>query len=384
MSRRYRKSKREKTIIIIIIICLLIALLSLKVIFFSNTVVQPEKVYAGIGGAVNDGGVYEIFEDTRLFELILMAKGLHERANIKNISIEDKVIPWEVYCIPYLPKETFKAVITPKAPKLEVENPAIRFDTKRINFVYAGLPRTYLLISVYPDLNYITTTHIPWFTLATPEYEYPRTLYEVYLTGGIPFLLRGVQRITGETIDHYFTQNRPSWINFIDYLGGIDIDVPKEFAYEYNIQPGMQTINGLLAWQFISYISKQMRRENSWITGSSYRIKMQQEFMESLYTKFKSMNLIQQAETVKDILSEAETDMKLDDVIKLAFDINQLKNTEKDFLKLPGTIQNFDERRMWVSDLNEYNIKRTKLLYDEHSDQLQFKEHDKGGFGGKK
>ena len=224
--------------------------------------------------------------------------------------------PFEVYCIPYLPKATFENIKTPEPAALDPELPDFDFNSRKINFVYAGLPRTYLLISVYPDLDYITTVHIPWYTMATTSYEYPRTLYEMYLTGGIPMLLRAVQNITGETIDHYFTQNRPSWINFIDYLGGIDVELPDDFAYEYNLDPGMQTINGLLAWEFIRYISKQNRRDSNWITGSSYRIKMQQEFMESLYVKFKNLNLLKQADTVKNILQEAETDMQLDDIIK--------------------------------------------------------------------
>lgn len=103
MNREYRNNKKEKkkskALIIIFIICFLIALLSLKIIFFPSTTIEKEKIYAGIGGAINDGGVYEVNEDTRIYELIVLAKGLKERANIKNIDIEETVIPFEVYCM---------------------------------------------------------------------------------------------------------------------------------------------------------------------------------------------------------------------------------------------------------------------------------------------
>ena len=86
MPRRYKK-KTDKAAVIIIIICLLAALFGLKIIFFGNRTVKIEKIYAGIGGAVNDRGVYEVREDTRIYELIIMAKGLAERANIKKINV---------------------------------------------------------------------------------------------------------------------------------------------------------------------------------------------------------------------------------------------------------------------------------------------------------
>jgi len=389
MNREYRNNKKEKkkskALIIIFIICFLIALLSLKIIFFPSTTIEKEKIYAGIGGAINDGGVYEVNEDTRIYELIVLAKGLKERANIKNIDIEETVIPFEVYCIPYLSKKTFKKTITPKkAPPVKAKEPKMEIIGKKINFVYAGLPRTFLLVSVYPGLNYITTMHVPWYTLASAEFEYPRTLYEVYLTGGIPFLLRGMRRITGETIDHYFAQDRPAWIHFIDYLGGINIDVPKDFSLEYHLQPGKQTINGLLAWELIRYISKENRRNKSWITGSANRILLQKELMESLYEKFRGLDIVNQAEIAKKILSEAETDMKVKDVIKFASANIINKKTKKEYLTLPGSIQEFDDRKMLIPDLNEYNIQRIKLLYYENSKQLQFEEHKKIGFGGKK
>ncbi|MEA3499742.1 MAG: LCP family protein [Candidatus Marinimicrobia bacterium] len=394
MNRKYRrytsnnnnnkKKKNNKTLIIIVIICFLIALLSLKIIFFSSkTIIEREKIYAGIGGAVKDGGVYEINEDTRIYELILSAEGLKERADIKNINVEEKVVPFEVYCIPYLLKKTLKKVITPKkAPPVKTVEKKLDFETRKINYVYVGLPRTFLLISVYPELDYIFTLHIPWYTLATAEFEYPRTLYEVYLTGGIPFMLRGIQRITGETIDHYFAHDRPSWINFIDYLGGVEMNIPDEFAEEYHLQVGKQKISGVLTWELIRFISKENRRNKTWITGSQNRIFIQQEFMKSLFRKFKHLNIVDQAGIVKKILSEAETDMKIDDAIKLASDVKQLKNTGKDFNTLPGSIREFDNRQMMVPNLNEFDIQRVKLLYEEHSKQLGFKTSDKGGFGG--
>ena len=385
-----QNKRNNKVIIIIVIISLLLILLSLKIIFFPSRTVVIKKVYAGIEGAVIDGGVYEISDDTRIYELIMLAKGLHKRADIRHLDVDEKVIPWKVYCIPYLPKEKIHKIIPPKVSpikKAELEAKAklkTKISPKKINFVYAGLPRTYLLVSFYPDLNYITTIHIPWYTLATSELEYPRTLYEIYLTGGIPFLLSGVQRITGETIDHYFTQSRPSWMHFINYLGGIKIDIPEDFAHEYHIQPGVQEINGLLAWEFIRYISKYSRLHDSWVNSSVHRIAMQQEFMASLYGKFKNMNVINQGEIIKKVISDAETDMKLNDVIKLAFDMNQLQGTTKDFLTLSGTIQKFDERAMLVSSADNFQIQRRKLLYKEYSKQLQFKEDKKDGFGGKK
>jgi len=96
------------------------------------------------------------------------------------------------------------------------------------------------------------------------------------------------------------------------------------------------------------------------------------------------LDIVNQAEIAKKILSEAETDMKVKDVIKFASANIINKKTKKEYLTLPGSIQEFDDRKMLIPDLNEYNIQRIKLLYYENSKQLQFEEHKKIGFGGKK
>ena len=147
---------KKKKLIILIIIYLLLALLlflSLWSIFRNNKDISHNPIYAGIGGAVNDRGVYEIDQETRLYELILKAKGLHKRADIRNIDTDLKVIPWEVYCIPYLPEKIYKQVPSKKIPQPKTHEIKLPQSMKKISIVYAGLPRTYMLIQLYPSLN---------------------------------------------------------------------------------------------------------------------------------------------------------------------------------------------------------------------------------------
>lgn len=381
MYRKKKNKKQKYIILILILLCALIIAYSLGSLLFIKTEQVEENFYAGIGGAVIDPGVYHISEHTAIYELIVKAKGLAERADISNIDTFAEVIPFEVYCIPYLPKEVHKQLPEPVYPEVKAPDP-IQFDqTERINIVYAGLPRTYMFISLYPNHNVITITHIPWYTRVTTDYEYPRTLYEIYLTGGIPFLLRSMKYLTEQTIDYYFAQKRPSWINFINYLGGIEVNIPADFSKEYSIEEGPRVLDGLLSWAYISYISKEQRREDQWITGSAFRIKRQKEFMLSMYSKFKENNFILQGEIVRKIITEAETNMKAEDFLSLVYKFRKFNEPEISFLTFPGIIREYNGRRMWVPDLQNYTIEQNDL-YNRIFKQLDPLQHDKGGFGG--
>ncbi len=378
------KSKKHKIVIIVLLLLCGLIILGSFYTLFKAPVVECDKIYAGIGGAVNDSGVYEVYDETLLYELIRNAEGLHERADFSRIDPDMKVIPFEVYCIPYLAEKKREMVKT--KPPIAIPNPDPKLislgTTSKINIVYAGLPRTYLYISIYPDNDLITVTHIPWYTRATSRYEYPRTLYEIYLTGGVAFLLRSTKNLLKDRIDFFFTQKRPSWIKFIDYLGGIEVDLPNEFADEYNLPRGNYNISGPLAWEYISYISKNKRKNQNWVTGSGYRIKYQKDFMLSMYRKFKQQNFIMQGDILNNILADAETNMKPEDFLKIANMARKMNNFKLEFYTIPGIIEEYDSQLFWVTDLQEYQFKQSKIISDQikEIDQLRI---DKGGFGGK-
>ncbi|OQX70798.1 MAG: hypothetical protein B6D62_03535 [Candidatus Cloacimonas sp. 4484_275] len=383
---KYKKNNFEKwkklLVLLLLLISALIIAYSLYLLFLDKPEKPEENLYAGIGGAVNDPGVYPVSETTLLYELILKAKGLSQRANVENINTNSKVVPFEVYCIPYLPEKKFKKHPQPVVSEPERSQLSVLKTSERINIIYAGLPRTYLLISLFPDRNLVTITHIPWFTKATTISEYPRTLYEIYLTGGVPFLARSIKQITEQTIKFYFAQDRPAWINFINYLGGIEVNIPQDFADEYNIESGKRTLDGLLSWEYIRFINKEQRRENQWLTGSSLRIQRQKEFMNSMFKKFKKNNFMMQGEILYKIIRDAETNMKVDDFIAIVNKMRKTKSPQVKFYTLPGVLQNFDGRTMWVSDVNAYHLKQNEI-YNEIFRELSPIQHDKGGFGGK-
>jgi len=384
----YKKQNNENRKKLLILLLLLIAAVVIAYSLYSLLPNKPQKreeiLYAGIGGAVNDSGVYSITKSTLLYELILKAKGLTERANIEGIDTNSKVIPFEVYCIPYLPKRELKKRFSNKPieiPELKAPQISVQKPGEQINIIYAGLPRTYLLISLFPRKNLVTITHIPWYTKATSEMEYPRTLYEIYLTGGMPFLARSIKRITRQTIKYYFAQDRPAWINFIDYLDGIEVNVPADFAKEYNLETGKQNLNGLLSWEYIKFINKEQRREHQWMTGSALRIRRQKEFMTAMFQKFKRNNFMIQGEILYKIIRDAETNMKVDDFISIVNKMRKTKYPKVEYYTLPGVLQDYNGRSMWVTDFDAYRLKQNEI-YNDFFKKLSPVKSDKGGFGG--
>lgn len=363
MQKNSRLGQKQKFIVLLLILLSSAVIACSLYLLLTKPKQEQEVCYAGIGGAVKEPGVYQVTENTLLYELILKANGLLDRADVRQMNTDKKIVPFKVYCIPFLPKMEYAKVpkpsLTERKPKIPKMPTLKKFE--KINIVYAGLPRTFIFISIFPEIDLIIATHIPYYTKVTFDYEYPRTLYEIYLTGGIPFLLRSVKRITKERIDYYFAQKRPVWINFINYLGGIEVNIPPEFAKEYGLKQERRNLDGLLSWEYIRFISKDVRKIDP-ITGSAWRIKRQKEFMYSMYKKFKEHNFMYQSEIAKNILAEAETNIKIDNLISMAYKIRKMKKPKLELLTIPGIVQEYNGQKMWITDLENYHLKIESMI----------------------
>ncbi len=347
----YDKGKRIGAAISIIlcVAIVIIILLSLR-----TCTVIDKTIYAGIGGAVVDRGVYPITEGETLYELIQKAKGITPNANLEKVDINQLLTPWETYCIPYsseLSKSEPKPVKVYSEPEVKLKN--YKQDIEEVNIVYAGLPRTFILITVYPELELIKVGHIPWYTIIPNSNKELRTLYEMYLIGGPSSLVKSVEALTSLDINHYFAHDRKSWMKFIDHLQGIKVDIPKEFAKQYRINSGIHIIDGYTSWRYITYISEDMRKIDV-TTGSHNRIKRQKDFMRELYKKFKSMDFFISSKVGPQILSEADTNIDPKFAMAVARRVSAMKNAKIEFYNLPGVVRRINGKKYWDTNLDTY------------------------------
>lgn len=338
--------------LIMLIIIIILILLSIR----GCSAPEKDIIYAGIGGCVNDSGVYPISNKATLFDLIMSAKGAKKNIDLSQIDLDMEITPWEVYCMPCKPPK--KEIILPVEPEVQIDIPEMPklTDIPQINIIYAGLPRTYILITIYPEQELLLAGHIPWFTAVPDAVNGTKTIYETYLYGGTSTLVSGVETITNKKIDYYFCQDRPSWIKFIDYLGGIKVDIPESFSKQYRVNPGTHIIDGYTSWLYITFISKDMR-DIDFKTGSHNRIQRQKAFMLELYKKFVNNNFFTSTNVGKQILDEAESNLTVQKAIPIALEIKKMKNRKIEYFTFPGIYKTINGQVYWETKLQDYQQK---------------------------
>ena len=346
------KFTKAQKIVISIIIFLLVILAILVYIFYGKNENQI-NIYAAIGGAVKNPKVYNVTGIKQLYELVLLAGGLKSNADVSKIDLEKRIEPFKLYCIPYKKAKAKNNIIESIPQKrTNIQIPKTK-NTTEINIIYAGLPRTYLLITIIPEKNLLLVTHIPYYTLIPNSY-YNATLYETYLTGGVLFLLNSTYRIVGKKIDYYFTQNREQWIKFIDLLEGIEVNLPEDFRKDYHIDQKKYKLNGVLSWEYIRYMNK-MYRKTEITVGTFNRMSNQKQFVKAMFKKFKENNFFKQGNTLKLLLSTAETNLKVKDLINIFFKFKDVNHIKLELLTLPGAIKEIDGKDVWITQQDFYD-----------------------------
>ncbi len=347
---------KGKLISYIISLIMLISIIILILLSLRGCSIENDTIYAGIGGCVNDTGVYPVSLRTTLFELIMSAKGATKNADLSKINLDMEITPWEVYCIPC--KVTQNEVILPEEPEIQVDIPEMPTlgDIPQINIIYAGLPRTYILITIYPEQELLLAGHIPWFTAIPDPISGTKTLYETYLYEGTSGLVSGVQTITNKKIDFYFCQDRPSWIKFIDLLGGIKVDIPESFAKQYHVNSGTHIIDGYTSWLYITFISKDMRNID-FKTGSHNRMQRQKAFMLELFKKFMAQDFFTSTNLGRQILNDAESNITVQKAVPIAMKVKNMKNRKIEYFTFPGIYKTINGNVFWETKLQEYQQK---------------------------
>ena len=124
--------------------------------------------------------------------------------------------------------------------------------------------------------------------------------------GGIPLVESSVENLLGIEIDHYVKVNFDGFINVIDALGGVNVDVPARMykpLEAIDLLPGYQTLDGADALAFVRW-----RGDG---TGDYGRIERQQQFIAALTEKIKGMSMSQALNVVSAVMDSIETDMSV-------------------------------------------------------------------------
>ncbi len=359
----YSNHRLKKRIFWIFLWLFLFALLLLLIyiVFFYHpytfgvTRDEPLTVTAGICGCVRHPAVYHMPAYSTLSELIKIAGGVTHNANTRNLDPCVVLQNDRVYYVPCIcnPDEYIPPPEIPLDTCITCEVEPI--ERGHINILYGGGPETFWLIQLYPSMDLMTFTYIPWYTVFPPSQN---KIKYINLTDGMAFTTTTVGNFLNEEIEYYIWQDRTCFIDMIDYLGGITIDIDPAVAKQLNLKPGRQHLSGHFAYEFVTCLDK----SKDHVTGFEQIRISQMKFLKALFEKIKSLDNLPTTE-LRNVLACSQTNITLQKAISLAAPVLKMHDSKVEFYRLPGyPIFESEKEYYWYPDKTGFIRKRNELF----------------------
>lgn len=218
-----------------------------------------------------------------------------------------------------------------------------------------------ILVSVNEETKKIHLTSIMRDCyVAIPGKENNR-INAAYAFGGGSLLLDTVETNFAVEVDKYIAFDFYSFIDIVDTLGGIEIDVSDEelpvlngYIMDLNAingrdigesllpESGLQHLNGIqaLCYSRIRHIGN----------GDFERTERQREVLSMVFDKVKDMNLLQLNDLLNIFLPEIKTNLTEDEILTLLIDVMNYLTYELDSMRIPveGSYESLRVNKMAV------------------------------------
>ena len=175
-------------------------------------------------------------------------------------------------------------------------------------------------------------------------------------------------------------QDRFAFIDFIDKLGGVDMNLDNAYAKEYELKPGHQIIDGYHAWEFIRFVDWRNLKLNAqndktinliqkdnfqvapgtWEQIYEVRNQRQRYVLMGMRKSFMNLNAAQQLDIINDVPKAFRTDMTNKFLIKLYKDLLTTRNFG--FGSLPGYYGTVGNNLYFYPDLPNFNMLRQQEI----------------------
>ncbi len=177
---------------------------------------------------------------------------------------------------------------------------------------------------------------------------------------GNEYLSRQIEELLGVHIDYYFEIDLNSFVEIVDAVGGVEIDVPSNMYYKdptqkqtINIKKGLQVLDGKTAQGFVRF--------RQYLTGDIERIEAQKKFIKALLKKITSTDTILSNLTdfISIFINNVTTNMTIKDAVNYAPYIKNISVENVTMETLPG-----DGRTPYRHDESKTRVLVDKLFYD--------------------
>lgn len=352
---------------------------------------QTETIRAGICGEVQQPAVYDISADASLSKLIRKANGLTHFADIRNIDLNQPINNDSIYHIPgranALDGDTsqeslaqiYNSSFSQKVSQLP--DSTIRMGEekkfKQINILYVGLPAVYIIINYFPELDRVNLTHIPHSSLLlSNNYR----LIDIFFTLGVEPTKDIVQRQLEIKLDYYIVQEKQSFIQMINLLKGIEVDLDKHFAEAYDLSPGESRLDGFYAWEYIRFLDfKRIKRKfdnykqqdmtrtdvfeaNPEHLSNAYVLRHQRQryVINAMRKSFNQLNPAQKIQTLQKVQKTLETDLTVKKIINMYRDM--LSVPDFSYGRIPGRFIREKDNVYFFPDEPSFKAMRERMI----------------------
>ncbi len=209
-------------------------------------------------------------------------------------------------------------------------------STERLNIMLMGVDErnedvgrsdTLIVASFDANQDSVSLLSIPRDTRVKIKRHGYDKINAAYAYGGEKLSKNTVEQFLGIDINHYVIVNTHSFVDMIDAIGGIDIDVEKRMQYEdpwdddgglvIDLKPGLQHMDGKTAVTYVRYRDEE---------GDAGRVRRQQNFIRACFDKLSSPSMvIKLPEIIKEARKAVRTDLSVSQMIEIA---KTLKNAE--------------------------------------------------------
>ncbi|SDZ33013.1 cell envelope-related function transcriptional attenuator common domain-containing protein [Evansella caseinilytica] len=182
--------------------------------------------------------------------------------------------------------------------------------------------------------------------------------------GGVDMTIDTVENLLNIPVDYFVTLNFTAFMEIIDELGGVEVDVTQGFTEKDNatygtiiLEEGRQTVNGAEALAYV-----RMRKQDP--LGDLGRGERQKEVIEAVINKAASLSSITKFGSLMDALgNNLNTNITFNNILGMYTYIDDLNNVES--LSFENG-DNFIENSISYHQLNEESVREISEILQVH------------------
>lgn len=237
---------------------------------------------------------------------------------------------------------------------------------------------TLMVFNVNKSSGEISILSIPRDTRTPIEgRKYQEKINHTHVYGGPELVLETVSDLLNLDLEYYVVADYKFVEEFVDLIGGVEIDVPMDMKYEdpvaepplyIDIKEGLQTLDGDKSLQYLRF-------RKGYADADLGRIRAQQSFMKSLVKQtLKPLNILKAPLMLKAYNENIDTNISLGTIAKYSLKFNKYDLANMNTETLPGDAKTIKGISYFIHS-EEKTKTLVKEMFQKYDDYVAFIEN---------